>query len=374
MKSLHLALPVLILSLCGIGRGEPQPSVILNADAADWEIATYCGRRGMWGFVPGHKLRTALSGMLVMDSRGNAYVAAQTFIAVVTPDGAADVLTGHPDLAGSTDGPPGRATFGNAIDIALVNDGLLYVADAANFTLRELRLEEGVWQTRTVAGMPGVEGHRDGPRGESLISSVFDSVAADRDGVVYIFSGDWLRAYKDGVLTTLNPEGGRGYANGPLRAARFYHGQGRHRGLACDEHGNLFVADKRNACLRLVDLRGGRVTTLAGRLPDQPNAMPRDGTAREARFHPGGGPCGLVYDGVNGRLVVHVDDERTIRVLTRQDGAWIVRSLGARRESPDGSRVRSVSGVPAGVDATGNVYLARGGYIEVLRRREEVEK
>ena len=77
----------------------------------------------------------------------------------------------------------------------------------------------------------------------------------------------------------------------------------------------------------------------------------------------------MVYDRVNGRLVVHVDDERTVRVLSRHDGDWIVRSLGARFETADGPRVRSVAGLPAGVDAQGNVYLARGGYINVLRQR-----
>lgn len=375
MKTLRILMPVLILTLGYAERGGAQEKTIFSEDAADWELATYCGKRGVWGFIPGDKFRTALSGVLAMDSRGNAYVAAETFVAVVTPDGRADVLTGHPDLSGSTDGPPGRATFGNAIDIVLVNDGLMYVADAANFTLRELRLEDGVWQTRTVAGVPGVEGHRDGPAGRSLITSVFDSVTADENGVVYIFSGDWLRAYQDGVLTTLNPEGGTGYKNGPLRQARFYHSQGRRGGLACDGKGHLFVADKRNACLRVVDLRRGLVSTLAGRMPEDPGSPPRDGTAAEARFHSAGGPCGMVYDRVNERLVVHSDDENALRVaLRRDDGAWSVRTLGVWFESPEGGRVRRVVGLPAGVDAAGNVYLARGGWIEVLRRRQEDDK
>jgi hypothetical protein len=359
-----------VLGACSLAAAAPKERIIYNEDAIDWEVSVYCGKRGVKTFIPGDKYRTSLTGMMVMDSKGNGYVAAGSFIAIVTPEGNADVLTGHPDLPGNTDGPPGRATFGNAIDLALVNDDLMYVADAANFTLRELRQRDGVWHTKTVAGVPGVKGHRDGRGKKALLSPVFDSVVAGEDGVVYFACGDWLRTFDDGVVTTLNPEGGHGYANGPLRAARFCRSQGRARGLALDGKGNLYVADKVNACIRRVDLERGVVSTLAGRLPDEPRAMPRDGSAREARFHPGGGPTTMVYDRMRDRLVVHVDDERTIRVLSEGRSGWIVRSLGRRRQGPDGFRVGSNAGVPAGVDAAGNLYFSRGGHITVLRKRQ----
>ena len=114
---------VLFLSVLAAGTlaraGEPRPAVILNEDATNWEVSVYCGQRGIQAFVPGDKFKTALTGMLVIDGKGNGYVAAGTFVAIVTADGQADVLSGDPEAAGDTDGPPGRASFGNAIDIAL---------------------------------------------------------------------------------------------------------------------------------------------------------------------------------------------------------------------------------------------------------------
>lgn len=376
MRSVHATVSILLLVAAAAwvpayARGQ---SMILVDDAMDWETAVYCGKRGVRAFVPGDKFRTSLSGMLIFDNKGNGYVAAGTFIAIVTPDGHADVLTGHTDLAGNTDGAPGRATFGQAIDITLVNDDLLYVADAANFTLRRIQRRGGVWYTDTVAGVPGKKGHRDGPGRRALLSSVFDSVVADQNGVVYMFAGDWLRKFENGVVTTLNSEGGHSYVNGPLRRARFYHSQGRTRGLALDGEGNLYVADKVNAAIRKVDLERGIVSTLAGRMPDEPRARPRDGRAADARFHPGGGPTTMVYDPKHGRLVIHVDDERTIRVVRKGDDGWIVRSLGVRKEGPDGPRAGTVAGVPAGVDAEGNIYLSRANHIQVLRKRKEAEK
>jgi len=244
-----------------------QSQTILVEDADEWEIDTYCGNPRVQTFVPGDKFRTALSGMLVFDSAGNGYVTAGTFIAIVTKDGLADVLTGQPGFAGNTDGPPGRATFGNAIDIALVNDNLLYVVDAANFTLRKIKRIDGVWQTGTVAGVPGVQGRRDGPGRQALFTSTFDSLCVDEAGAVYLFSGDFIRKFENGVVTTLNDQGGTGYVNGPLREARFYHSQGAFRGLAYDGKGSLYVADKANIAIRKVDLKKGEVSTFAGRSP-----------------------------------------------------------------------------------------------------------
>jgi hypothetical protein len=360
---------LLALAAGGFSRAEEaKTTVILNEDATNWVVSVYCGQRGVQAFVPGDKFRTSLSGMLVIDGKGNGYVAAGTFVAIVTSDGQADVLTGDPEAAGDTDGPPGRASFGNAIDIALANDGLLYVADAANFTLREIRRTGGAWVTTTVAGTPGVEGHRDGRGREALFCSVFDSVAVDADGAVYLFSGNWLRKFANGVVTTLNPEGGSGYRDGPLRQARFEHSQGRARALACDGKGNLYVADKVNAAIRKVELAKGLVTPVAGRRPDTPRDAPRDGPGADARFHPGGGPTTITYDRTHNRFVIHDDDDATIRVLSEGRNGWMVTSLGLRKELPDGVRPGRAAGVPCGIDAWGNVYLSRANHIQVLRK------
>ena len=152
--------------------------------------------------------------------------------------------------------------------------------------------------------------------GESLLTSVFDSVTVDEaDGAVYLFDGGWLRRFKDGVLTTLNPEGGTGYANGPVAKARFAHSQGRQHGLTCDGRGDLYVADKVNMAIRKVDLKRGEVSTFAGTAPGVEKTRPRDGKLLDARFHPGGGPNMIFYSKKLDAFICRSDDETVIRII-----------------------------------------------------------
>lgn len=345
-----------------------QTPQILMKDANEWELSTYCGNPQVQTFVPGDKLRTALSGSVAFDSKGNGYVTVGTFIAIVTKDGLADVLTGQPGFAGNTDGPPGRATFGKAIDIALINDDLMYVADAANFTLRRLQRKEGLWHTETVAGVPGKQGHRDGPGKQALFQSTFDSVVADETGALYLFSGNYIRKFENGVVSTLNENGATGYVNGSLDVAQFFHSQGAFHGLACNGKGGLFVADKANIAIRKVDLKTGEVTTFAGRGPKDDRGRPKDGKALDARFHPGGGPNTIYYDVPFERFIVRSDDERTTRVIYQRDGEWVVNTLAARRKTGEGKvEVTPLSGRPCGIDPAGNIYLLGRGSIQVVR-------
>jgi internalin A len=359
----------LLIATSALAYAADQKQILVD-NAKDLESVLYCGNAKIRTFVAGDKFRTGLSGRVVFDSLGNGYVAAGTFVAIVTTDGRADVLTGHTDLRGHTDGPPGRASFGNALDIALVNDDLMYVVDGANFTLRRIQRRDGRWWTTTVAGVPGKRGNRDGRGRDALFTSVFDSVTVGEDGVLYLFSGPWLRKYEDGVVTTLNPDGGNGYRNGPLRSARFYHSQGAARGLACDGKGNLYVADKANIAIRKVDLRKGIVTTFAGREPGVPNAKPRDGAALHARFHGGGGPNTIVYSPQQDRFYVRSDDERFTRVIRRGTDGWVVRTLGVRWVHADGTaKVVPIGNRPCGIDNAGNLYVLGRNSIRVVRKR-----
>ena len=368
----------LLLGTVGHGEETTKSPLIVIENAEDWHAGVFCGHPNVRSFVPGRTFHTALWGMMTFDRAGNAYVAAETFIAIVTPNGRVEVLTGQPGIAGNTDGLPGVATFGNAIDLAMAGDDLIYVVDAANFTLRRIDRHAGVWLTETVAGVPGKQGHRDGPGYQALFEPVFDSVAADRKGAAYLFAGDRIRKFENGVVTTLNSKGKRGYVNGPLDRACFHHGHGRRGGLALDGRGNLYVADKMNLVIRKVDLERGVVTTLAGRLPNEPRTKPRDGNAAAARFHAAGGPTTLAYDPTRNWLFVHSDDERWVRIIRPGSAGMEVRTLGIREElrgklfpklralenypgfarnAAIPGKTRLIDGLPAAVDAKGNLYL-----------------
>ena len=335
-------------------------------DVDQWQAKPFCGSPTARWSVQGPKFEGAASGVIVVDSKGTAYVACGTFIQEIR-GGSARVLTGAPGICGNTDGPPGRATFGNAIDIAMANDDLMYVADAANFTLRKLERKNGIWHTSTVAGTPRVKGHRDGRGNEVRFTNPFESLIVTETGVVYLCDGDWLRKVENGVVTTLNA--GNGYVNGPVAKARFARSQGRRGGMAYDGKGNVYIADKVNMSIRKYDIKKGVVSTIAGVLPGVARTRPRDGKAMYARFHPGGGPNMAFYDRVHDQLIVRSDDESGIRVI--KDG-WVKTFGGVpgRRAKSEGPWREVSGGVPLGADRWGNVYVSGpGGTIRIVSRK-----
>lgn len=381
MKKTVAAAWALILLAAARLPAEQAPQYLEREDIDEWRVEAFCGAppaqsqpaggyAGHYverGFAQGPKSEVGAVGAMAFDSRGNAYVACESFIEVITADGQVRVLTGAPGISGNTDGLPGQATFGHAIDIALDTDDRLYVADAANLTIRKIERRGGIWHTETVAGVPGVAGHRDGPGGQALFSPPFDSVVADEHGTVYVMDGDWLRRIENGGVTTLNA--GTGYRNGPLSEARFSRSQAMMHGLAYDGRGNLYVADKINHAIRKVALKEKEVTTFAGGLPGEAKSLNRDGRLLEARFHSGGGPNAIFMDRAADRLVVHSDDEGIIRAI---EGGW-VKTFGS---IPGGDKPllgpwrSAASGLPCGVDGQGNVYVLGQQLIRVVRREK----
>lgn len=353
--------------------GEERPAHVLMDGIEKRTAEIYAGCPAAKSFVQGPKLEGAAPGIMAFDSRGNAYVACESFIELITTDGRVRLLTGTPDVCGNTDGAPGKATFGNAIDIALVNDDLLYVVDGANLTLRKIERVDGVWMTTTVAGKPGVRGHSDGAGAEVLFTPPFESLTVDEKGVIYLMDGDWLRKYENGKVTTLNA--GSGYRNGPLAQALFQRSQGRQHGMTYDGQGNLYIADKLNMAIRKVDLRKGEVSTIAGTLPDVAKDRTRDGPALDARFHPGGGPNMIFYNKVHDCLIARSDDEDVVRII--KDG-WM-KTFGP---APGGGDKRPLvgpwkdvgGGLPCGIGADGTVYVMGAQCIRAVRMNKEAGK
>lgn len=339
-----------------------RAKVIMPDDIDTWTVDVFC--HGGGSFVQGPKLEGAAAGKIVFDSKGNGFVACGTFIEMVTRDGAVRLLAGTPGIGGNTGGPAWKASFSGACDLALADDNTLYVIDGINFTLRRLtRQADGSWSVETVAGQPGKLGHHDGRGAEVLFDAPFDSMAISDDGVVYTLDHDWLRKFENGVVTTLNA--GTGRADGPLEKAQFSRIMGAGLGLSFDNEGNLYVGDRWNMAIRKVNLKKGEVTTYAGKLPGASGGGPFDGPEFEGRFHPGGGPCSLVYNRKYNFLVAIAADEGALRYI--KDG-WI-KTFGMQGKAYTGP-LRSVSGGgPIGVDKDGNIYLgSREGGIRVIRK------
>lgn len=175
---------------------------------ANGVVSVFAGARGASGTADGPAASARFSDPtgIVRDAAGNVYVvdSASHTVRHISPAGTVSTLAGSPNLRGSTDGIGSAARFDGPTAIARAADGMLYVADTRNHTIR--RVSTG--------------------------------------GLVSIFAGT---------------AGVAGSQNGLGIAARF----NEPRGLAFDAAGNLYVADTGNHLIRKIT-PAGQVTTLAG--------------------------------------------------------------------------------------------------------------
>src|SRR5690242_19964911 len=218
-----------------------------------------------------------------------------------------DVLAGNP-LTGARDGVGGAAGFDGPIGLAADRGGNLFVLDGS-----ALRMVEPSGRVTTLAGLSqGVCGTEDGTRAGARFGAtrtgVYGSLAIDGQGVLYVADQANCTVRKvtpAGVVTTLAGLGGAcDTVDGKRSAARATrpHGitragarfgptrTGVYGSLAIDGRGVLYVADRANCAVRKVTPAGG-VTARAGR-GGACDAV--DGKGSAARFTR---PNGIAVDG-----------------------------------------------------------------------------
>ena len=166
------------------------------------------------------------------------------------------VLAGQPGVAGLEDGPGQEAHFWLPNSVAADRLGNVYVADTASHTIRKIT-PDGV--VSTLAGLSGSHGTTDGVGGEARFSAPF-GVAVDAAGTVFVAdtANNTIRHITAaGVVTTLAGVAGQaGSADGSGDQARFRNPWS----VAVDEQGNVFVADMSNNTIREIT-PAGVVTT-----------------------------------------------------------------------------------------------------------------
>ncbi|WP_298292164.1 hypothetical protein [Thiomonas sp.] len=174
-------------------------------------------------------------------------------------DGLVSTWAGKIDVEGYADGPGVKARFNHPVGVAVAADGVVYVADAYNSTVRRIS-PHGV--VSTLAGSPGATGWRDG-RGAQARFNTPIGVALDRRGNVYVseyFNNVIRRITPDGTVSTFAGKPGRGgFADGSAATALFLHPQM----LSFAPDGSLIVADSGNNRVRRI-APDGTVSTLAG--------------------------------------------------------------------------------------------------------------
>ncbi|WP_374020245.1 copper amine oxidase [Paenibacillus thiaminolyticus] len=307
--------------------------------------------------------------------------------------GQVSTLAGQIRFAGETREPNGswadgkgtEARFNEPMGMAEDRYGNLYVADAANHVIRKL---DKSGRVTTVAGS-GLAGWKDGTGSEARFNEPRD-VAVAEDGSLYV--ADALnhvirRIDANGQVTTLNARSkriveyapgavaaGGDYADGKLAESKFNEPSS----LAFTPSGDLAVSDSGNQRLRLVNLKQKRVTTLAGagsvasysrKFPDAQMYAAggyRDGKASEALFN---GPAGIAVT-AEGGIVVADRWNHALRYL--YDGKVYTLSGGGGTGHQNGSAEQATFREPMDVAvlSNGTIAVADGfnNSIRLLRR------
>jgi sugar lactone lactonase YvrE len=184
--------------------------------------------------------------------------------------------------------------------LAIDPKGTIYVSDRGNHAIRIVTINGDI---QTLAGN-GKEGNADGVGAAASFKQPI-AVTVDRSGNVYVADRDnhVIRLIDpSGKVSVFAGTGTKGFANGPASSAQFNEPYG--VALSTDES-ILYVADYLNHSIRAVNLATKQVTTLAG----NGTAGFTNGTGDKAQFNQ---PYN-VKAGADGRLYVPDQNNHAIR-------------------------------------------------------------
>jgi sugar lactone lactonase YvrE len=316
------------------------------------EVTTLAGALGTSGSVDGTggAARFYLPASVAVDAAGNVFVAdaANHTIRRISTNAVVTTWAGSAGAAGSANGTGGSARFNGPNGVAVGTNGNVYVADTFNHTIRKITASRAV---TTLAGSAGTAGSANGT-GTAARFNQPASVAADAAGNVYVadYSNNSLRKVTSaGVVTTLaGMTGGSGALDATANAARFSYPAG----TAVDAAGNVYVADFANHTIRKIS-PAGVVTTFAGLAGTSGSA---NGTGSSAHFYR---PTSVAVDGA-GNLYVADSNNHTIRKITPARVVTTLAGSAGKFGSTDGTGTTARFNAPFGVavDANTNVYVA----------------
>lgn len=251
---------------------------------AQGQVKTISGQTGN-GFLNGTWAEALfnLPFALAIGNQNQIYVADTNnhALRVIQPDNKVITLAGSGD-PGAEDGKAG--TFNWPGGLAMEPQGGLYIADRLNHRIRYLKADG---QVATVPLLPGT-------REPALKEPV--GLAHSAEGLLYIADSLNHRIRQlnptTGVLKTLAGDGTAGWQDGAGATAQF----NTPFGVALDNEEHLFVVDRGNNRIRMIELKTGVVSTIAG---DGTGGL-KDGSGAQAQFKV---PFGIAFKAPHDLLV-----------------------------------------------------------------------
>jgi len=270
--------------------------------------------------------------------------------------------TGNKGSAG--DGGPALAAEFNAMhNLAIGADDNIYLADTLNHKVRMIDRQSG--KITTIAGTDKGFSGDSGPATKAQFSGIYCISLDPARERLYLADLDNRRirmiVLKTGIVTTVAGNGEKGLpADGAVAAQSPLVDP---RAVAADSAGNVYVLERSGHALRVVD-REGKIRTVVG--TGQRGASGDGGLAREATLN---GPKHLCID--KDDVIIADTDNHVIRRYTPVDGK-IVRIAGSGRKGDGGVGGPALEvelNQPHGVYAhqSGDLYIADSLNHRILR-------
>jgi streptogramin lyase len=341
-------------------------AALTNAPGQTYSWDTIAGLAGPGDSADGtnNTARFYNPGCLTVDAEGVVYVSDiyNNTIRKVQPVGGDWVVTtlaGQVRTSGTADGTNTDALFYRPNGIVVDPSGNLFVVDHSNHTIRKMTPQGTDYVVTTIAGTPLVFGSADGPTGVSAFRSP-TGITLDSQGNLYVadtvnFTIRQITPSPDTwTTTTIAGEAGfDGFTDDYNQYAEFEYPYG----VAIDTNGIVFVSDYGNNAIRQVTPIGADwlTTTIAG----STNFGGADGLGPVATFST---PNQIAVD-LAGVLYVADQGNHTIRKLVADGTNWVVSTIGGlagNKGSADGIGSAARFNKPFGiaVDARGVLYVA----------------
>ena len=171
------------------------------------ELVTIAGT-GNSGFKDGMKSEL-FKPIRFSTYKNNSLLFADIFnnaIRVVNENGEVKTIAGGPDKKGFSEGSADTAKFNSPHGVAYnAKTNIIYVASASNHVIRKIsETNSGEFMVKTVAGIPGEGGYKDGSIDSALFSSPHGVLVREDGALVVIDIGNAkLRLIKDGIVSTI---------------------------------------------------------------------------------------------------------------------------------------------------------------------------
>lgn len=278
----------------------------LTARNMDWQI--FAGNPTGPGMRNGPAAQALFNnpGGVVCDTLGNRYVAdtSNHVIRKISSTGETSTFAGSPREPGNADGNSADARFNEPFGITQDQNGILFVTEFGNHTIRKITLSGEV---STVAGTSRIPGAADGPAGQASFNYPA-GIAVDSENRIHVAdSGNHTirRISPEGfVCTFAGLAGAYGSEDGPANTARFSNPTD----VCITSDGSVCVTDSSNNTIRRISTTG-EVSTIAGLAGVEGTS---DGAGATARF---AYPMALKSNS-DGNFIVADSGNHMIRILT----------------------------------------------------------